>query len=414
MIDPCCLDAKPLLTLEAALDKIHATLRPIHGSETIALQDALGRVLDVPVYSPINLPQDRNSAMDGYAFCSKDSVSGQGFTLTLAGTAWAGRPFQKPLQAGQCVRIFTGAVVPPLADSVVIQEQVHADGAVINFPVTTQSYQNIREVGEDVSTGSLLCPSPKKLTVFDLGLLASVGINELTVKRPLKITLFSTGDELIQIDQTLAAGKIYDSNRYLLRGLLTDAGYRVFDGGILADNKQQMQAALLQAAETADVIITTGGASVGEADYIEEILARCGEVTLWKIAVKPGKPLAFGQLGGCCFFGLPGNPVAVVVTFQQIVAPALRQLSGAPAVKPLRLTATCTTPLKKSPGRQEFQRGVLIKNDSNEFFVASAGRQGSHILSSMSQSNCFIILPTECQGVQTGETVTVEPFTLFI
>ena len=290
-----------------------------------------------------------------------------------------------------------------------MQEQVRADGQTIHFPANATSRQYIREVGEDIKQGDLLCAQPKKLNAIDLGLLASAGIYELTVKRPVKIAFFSTGDELTALGQPLQSGKIYDSNRYTLSGLLADASHRVTDMGVIADNKQLLEDSFMEAAKNHDVIITTGGASVGEADYVKEILERCGEVNFWKIASKPGKPLAFGKIGSCYFFGLPGNPVSVIVTYQQIVAPALKQLSGAPDAKPLRLTATCTTALKKAPGRQEFQRGILTQDDNGEFFVASSGRQGANILSSISRANCYIVLPTECKGVQAGDKVSVEP-----
>ncbi len=236
----------------------------------------------------------------------------------------------------------------------------------------------------------------------------------MTVKRQLKIAYFSTGDELTALGEPLEPGKIYDSNRMMLGGLLADPSYCVVDLGVIPDNKQLLEHSFIEASKNVDVIITTGGASVGEADYVKEILQSCGEVNFWKIAIKPGKPLAFGKIGSCYFFGLPGNPVAVVVTFQQIVAPALRQLSGAPSSKSLRFAATCTTALRKSPGRQEYQRGILSQDEHGEFFVASAGRQGSNILSSMSQSDCYIVLPKECNGVQAGDKVTVEPFSLLI
>lgn len=414
MIDTCSLEPKPLLSIDDALDRIKAAVQPVSGTEKLTLENALGRVLAEPVYSPINIPHDRNSAMDGYAFASRDMADGQAFTLSLVGTSWAGRPFLGGLQAGQCVRIFTGAVVPKEADSVVMQEQVQVQQQSIHFPADTRALQNIREIGEDVKQGACLIESPKKLTAVDLGLLASAGISEVTVKRRLKIAYLSTGDELIALGQPLEPGKIYDSNRAMLGGLLADPGYSVADLGVIPDNKQLLEQRFIKAAKNHDVIITTGGASVGEADYVKEILQSCGEVNFWKMAIKPGKPLAFGKIGECHFFGLPGNPVAVVVTFQQIVAPALRQLAGVPSARPLRLTATCTTTLKKAPGRQEFQRGILSQDEHGEFFVASAGRQGSNILSSMSQSGCYIILPKECGGVKAGDKVTVEPFALQI
>ena len=414
MIDACSQESRPLLSIDEALDRIKAAVHPVSDIEKMSLKNALGRVLAESVYSPINIPHDRNAAMDGYAFASRDIADGQAFTLTLAGISWAGRPFQGELQPGQCVRIFTGAVVPEQADSVIMQEHVQIQGQTIHFPADIRAQQNIRKIGEDVKQGECLIAQPKKLTAVDLGLLVSAGIDEVTVKRQLKIAHFSTGDELTALGRPLESGKIYDSNRTMLGGLLTDPGYSVVDLGIIPDNKQLLENSFIEASKNYDVIITTGGASVGEADYVKEILQSCGEVNFWKIAIKPGKPLAFGKIGQCYFFGLPGNPVAVVVTFHQIVAPALRQLSGAPSSKPLRFTATCISALKKSPGRQEYQRGILSQDENGEFFVASVGRQGSHILSSMSQSGGYIVLPEECKGVQVGDKVTVEPFSLFM
>jgi len=408
MIDLCCQESKPLLSIDIALERIKAAIHTVAESEKVALKNALGRVLSESVYSPINIPYDRNAAMDGYAFSSQDINPEQPFSLDLVGTSWAGRPFEGLLQSGQCTRIFTGAVLPKQADSVVMQELVQATGQTIRFPANIRLRQNIKEVGEDIKQGSLLCTHPKKLNAIDLGLMASAGITELAVKRQVKIAFFSTGDELTALGQPLASGKIYDSNRYLLHGLLTDACYSVTDMGVISDNEQMLEDSFITASKNHDVIITTGGASVGEADYVKEILDRCGEVNFWKIAIKPGKPLAFGKIGSCCFFGLPGNPVAVIVTFQFIVAPALKQMSGSPDSKRLQLTATCTTALKKSPGRQEYQRGILSQDQNGDFFVASSGKQGSNILSSMSRANCYMVLPAECTGVKAGDKVKVE------
>lgn len=414
MIDACSLESKPLLTVNEALQRISAAIKPIEDSEPVDLKNAVGRVLSESVYSPINIPHDRNAAMDGYAFSSHECIAGHEFTLELAGVSWAGRPFAEQLQSGQCVRIFTGAVVPKQADSVIMQEQVSVDEQTVRFPANAAIRKNIREIGEDVKAGALLCDQPKKLTLSDIGLFASAGVDKVTVRRRLKIVFFSTGDELTPLGQALDSGKIYDSNRYLLNGLLLDVAYQVVDGGVIADDREALEEALVQAANNFDVIITTGGASVGEADYVKEILERCGEVNFWKIAMKPGKPLAFGKIGRSYFFGLPGNPVAVVTTFQQLVAFALKRLSGAPEAKPLRFTATCTSALKKAPGRQEFQRGIVTQNENGEFYVASSGSQGSHILSSLSRSNCYIILPSDCAGIQAGDKVVIEPFSVFI
>jgi molybdopterin molybdotransferase len=414
MIDACSRESRPLLSIEEALDRIRITVSPVNGTEQLTLQNALGRVLAESIYSPINIPHDRNAAMDGYAFDSRDIIDGHVFSLEMAGVSWAGRSFQGGLQLGQCVRIFTGAVVPEQADSVVMQENVRVEGDLIHFPADTRPFQNIRQIGEDVNEGGCLIAEPKKLTAVDLGLLATAGITQVTVKRQIKIAHFSTGDELTSEGQSLESGQIYDSNRTLLGGLLTDPAHIVVDFGVIPDNRKLLEEGFIAAAKNADVIITTGGASVGEADYVKEILGRCGIVDFWKIAIKPGKPLAFGKIDSCYFFGLPGNPVAVVVTFQQIVAPALRQISGMPYAKPLRFKATCTAVFKKNPGRQEYLRGILSQDEQGEFFVNTAGRQGSNILSSMSQSNCYIVLPKDCNGVQVGDTVTVEPFSLLV
>ena len=414
MIDPCSRESGAVLSIDGALNHIKAAIHPVNDTEKSALKNALGRVLAEPVYSPINIPHDRNAAMDGYAFAGRDNVHGQAFTLNLVGTSWAGRPFHEPLQPGQCIRIFTGAVVPEQADSVIMQEHVQVREQIVHFPADTLTLQNIREIGEDVKQGGCLIAQPKKLTAVDLGLLASAGIGQVTVKRRLKIAYFSTGDELTVLGQPLESGKIYDSNRILLGGLLADPCYDIVDLGVIPDNKQMLEDSFIEASSCYDVIITTGGASVGEADYVKEILHNCGEVNFWKIAIKPGKPLAFGKIDGCYFFGLPGNPVAVVVTFQQIVATALRQLSGVLQAKPLRFIATSTSMLKKSPGRQEYQRGILSQDEHGGFSVASAGRQGSNILSAMSRSNCYIILPKDGGSIEAGDQVIVEPFSVFM
>ncbi|NOU43596.1 MAG: molybdopterin molybdotransferase MoeA [Methyloglobulus sp.] len=414
MIDPCSLEAKPLLSLDDALTGIRTAIKAVAGEERVALKKALGRVLSEAVYSPINLPTSRNSAMDGYALSSIDINPKQPFVLRASGISWAGKPFQGELQAGQCIRIFTGALLSAPTDTVVIQEQVKVDGDHIVFPATVVAGENVREAGEDIAKCGLLIKQHKKLTAADLGLLASAGIVDVLVKPKINIAFFSTGDELIGGGQPLEPGKIYDSNRYMLAGLLADPCYNAVDMGVIADDRQLLEDTIKQAAKHNDVIITTGGASVGDADYIKDILAQCGEVKFWKIAIKPGKPLAFGNIGPCYFFGLPGNPVSAMVTFQQIVAPALIQLSGAAANKPLRLMATCTTALKKSRGRQDFQRGILTQDTDGNFFVESTGHQGSHILSSMSRSNCYIILPAEANGVSAGDKVWVEPFSVFI
>jgi molybdopterin molybdotransferase len=411
-------EKKPLLSIEEAQQRIDDAIFPLTENERVPLKQAFGRVLAETVFAPIDLPSARNAAMDGYAFSSENFTT----TLTNVGTSWAGKPFEIPpfeggqggerregfaLKVGECVRIFTGAVLPENADSVVMQEHVTVNGSEITFPADVKLKKNVREIGEDVRVGDVLCFTNKILTAVDLGLLAAVGTENVSIIRQLKIVYFSTGDELVPLGTSLKQGKIYDSNRYILHGLLQNSCHQVTDGGVIVDDKDELKRTLMKAASEFDVIITTGGASVGEADFVKEVLEECGQVNFWKIAMKPGKPLAFGKIGVCYFFGLPGNPVAVTTTFDVIVKPALTRLSGANVKKPWQLTAICTTLLKKSRGRQEYQRGILQQTETGEFQVASTGNQGSHILSSASLANCYIILTAECTGVQIGETVTV-------
>jgi molybdopterin molybdotransferase len=414
MIDYCNIDTNGLLSIEQALQLIKESVSPFSGDERAVLKQALGRVLSQPVNSPINIPPERNSAMDGYAFCSSEIQKNQPFTLSVAGTSWAGRPYLEKIGKTECVRIYTGAVIPDNADSVIMQEQIEIDNKKIVFPATTVSGQNIREAGGDIKQNAELLPANKKLSAIDIGLLASAGIYDVLVKRKLNIAFFSTGDELCAIGQSLKPGGIFDSNRYALSGLLKDDSFNISDLGVIPDDKQRIKSTLLTAAKTHDVIITTGGASVGDADYIKEVLDECGKVGFWKIAIKPGKPLAFGKINSCHFFGLPGNPVSVIATFQKIVAPALRQLSGMQKKKTLSLSATCLSDLKKQKGRQEYQRGILAQNEFGELSVKSAGQQGSNIMTAMSKANCYIVLPVDSEGVFAGQKVMVEPFDILV
>jgi len=411
MTDPC--RSNTLISLEQALENINIELSIINDNETISLPNALGRVLSRDCIAPFNLPAFPNSAMDGYAFNSHD-IKSSPFNLTQIGTSWAGHPFIGTITTGQCVRIFTGAVIPDGADSVIMQEQVTQSGTVIHFPAHTAAKQNIRNIGEDVQQQTCLLNAPKQLTAIDLGLLASAGLYEIQVKRKIRIAFFSTGDELQPIGTPLAAGQIYDSNRYTLAALLQNPCHLVTDLGVLPDNKIQIQHCLVTAAKSHDIIISTGGASVGDADYIKEILDEIGTINFWKLAIKPGKPLAFGRINNSYFFGLPGNPISVLATFQQIVNPALRQLIGLHNNTPIRLKATCQSLLFKQTGRKEFQRGILSKTPSGDYQVISSGQQGSNILSSSSRANCYIILDRNQENISIGEQVVVEPFSLYL
>ncbi len=399
-----------LLPLDDALDRIKAAVPTIRGEEQVVLNTALGRILAETVRSPIDVPAYTNSAMDGYAVRSDDLPSEGTVALRVTGTSSAGHPFAGEVRKGETVRIMTGAVLPQGADTVVMQEQVERDGDLAHIGTGHRPGQHVRHAGEDLARGQTVLEPGRRLTPADLGSLASLGVGEIRVKRRLRVAFFSTGDELRSPGEPLGEGEIYDSNRYMLHALLTRLGVDLIDMGVIRDQREAIEQAFHDAAAIADTVITSGGASVGEADYVSETLARLGQVDFWKIAIKPGKPLAFGKVNDALFFGLPGNPVSAAVTFYQIVQPALLQQMGATGITPLRLHATCTTDLKKRPGRTEFQRGILQQDEQGQLTVASSGHQGSHILSSMSRANCFIVLPADNAGVRAGELVEVQPF----
>jgi molybdopterin molybdotransferase len=406
--DPCAVPAAQRLTLERALELMLAALGPVDGAERVPLKQAHGRILAETIHTPLDLPPFDNSAMDGYALRVADLAGG--VPLRVIGTSWAGRPFAGTLAAGECVRIFTGALVPDSADAVVAQEDASLNGDRMHITIPIRAGKNIRRQGEELRVGDELIATGKRLAPADIGLLASVGLAEIPVRRRLRVALASTGDELRPVGEPLGLGEIHDSNRYVLHALLAGLGVEALDFGSLPDEPTALERALLSMAGQADAILTTGGASVGEADFVVEVLRAIGRVEFWKVAVKPGKPFAFGQIGAAWLFGLPGNPAAAMITFRQLVRPALLKLMGTTPAAPLRLPAVCANPLKKSPGRLEFQRGVFGRHPDGGLTVSGLAGQGSHLLSSMSRANCFIVLPLECAGVEPGDTVEIEPF----
>lgn len=397
------------MPVEQARQLIQQFLTALTDQESVNLRNALQRTLAADVLSPMNVPPHDYSAMDGYALRSSD-LKAAPCKLKMIGSAYAGRPFSGRVSAGECVRIMTGSLIPDGCDSVVMQEKVKVDGATIAIADTCRRGENIRHTGEDIAQGATVLTRGHVIRPAEMGLLASLGFSEIRVYRKLKVALFSTGDELRQPGSPLAAGQIYDSNRYTLLGMLGELGAEAIDMGSIRDDKETLKAAFLHAAGQADVIITSGGVSVGEADYIKQLLQEIGEVVFWKIAMKPGRPLAYGKIGSCHFFGLPGNPVAVMVTFQQFVRDALRVLMGQQIKPALELQAVCTHPIRKIPGRTEFQRGILSQDENNRWVVRTTGEQGSGILSSMSKANCFIVLPVSQGNVEAGNAVRVQPF----
>ncbi len=402
-------DAQSLPVSEAR-SRILDSLTAIHGHEQVALRSALGRILASDIHSPVDVPQGTNTAMDGYALAGSDLPASGTRELKIAGTAWAGRPYPETLRPGECVRIFTGAILPAGADTVVIQERAERHDDTLVIDGSTRSGDNVRAAGEDIPYGAQVLVAGTRLQPAELGLLASLGLGEVGVCRRLRVAFFSTGDELRSIGETLEPGMIYDSNRYTLYGMLERLGCEIIDMGVVRDTLEATHVAFREATACADVLITSGGVSVGEADYVKSTLEELGEVGFWKVAMKPGRPLAFGRIGNCVFFGLPGNPVSVMVTFYQFVQPALRRLMGENITAPITVRARCQSKLKKRPGRFEFQRGILSQGQNGELIVHKTGAQGSGILTSMAHANCFIMLPVEATTVEPDDEVDVQPF----
>jgi molybdopterin molybdotransferase len=385
---------------------IQQFLVPIQGATRVPVRDALGRVLAEDIVSPVNVPAHRNSAMDGWAMRFADLQSGA--PLTEIGASFAGKPFAGTVGTNECVRIFTGGVVPVECDTVVMQERATANGKSVTFAPQQRQGQNVREAGEDLMAGAVALAKGRIVRAAELGLIASLGIGEVTVRRKLRVVFFSTGDELKSVGSTLKEGEIYDSNRYTLFGMLTRLNCEVIDMGVVVDDPIPLEKAFRDASAIGDVVITSGGVSVGEADFVKQLMQRLGEVVFWKIAMKPGRPLAYGKIGGAHFFGLPGNPVSVMVTFYQFVRDALLTLQGVEPVPPQPLMkAVCTSPIKKAPGRTEFQRGMLYL-DEGTWKVRTTGEQGSGILKSMSDANCFIMLHDHIGNVEAGAMVDVQ------
>ena len=398
-----CIDGydPDALHVDKARAAVLACIAPLTETQTVPIREALGRILAQDIVPTIDVPSHDNSAMDGYAVRFSD-LDGP---LKEIGAALAGKPFTGKVGAGACVRVMTGAVMPAGTDTVVIQEIVKKDGGRIVVPPGQKKAQNVRYAGEDLRKGKAILGNGKLLRPAELGLIASLGIGEVKVKRKLRVALFATGDELASIGTPLKEGEVYDSNRYTVHGMLSRLGVEIVDMGVVRDDPAALEKAFVLASKQ-DAIITTGGVSVGEADFIKQMMAKLGEVLFWKIAMRPGRPMAFGRINDAYLFGLPGNPVAVMVTFYAFVRDALLHLAGRSDEALPLLKATAAENLRKVPGRTEFQRGILSR-DGN---VRTTGQQGSGVLRSMSEANCFIVLEHERGSVKAGEAVSVYLF----
>lgn len=401
-------NSPPPFTVSQALEKILLDCHPVQGTENLPIGDSLDRVLASTIIARLNVPPSRNSAMDGFAVRATDAQPGN--RLQRIGTAAAGKPWSGELSPGQCIRILTGALAPESADAVLMQEDVELDGDFIVPKRSAQRGDHIRNQGEDTRIGEEILHPGRRITAPDIALLASQGIPDITVYRRVRVGFFSTGDELVPIDQEPGPGQIHDSNRYALRALLQRFPVEVIDFGVVEDREEKVRETLNQAAASTDIVITTGGVSVGDADYVARLLHNEGTVGFWKISMKPGRPLAFGKFGKSLFLGLPGNPVSTMATFSLFARPALLKLAGTHAKDPWILSAQVTENLKKTPGRTDYQRGILTRDPEGHWKVCSTGGQGSHQLRSMSLANAYIVLPLEQGNVDAGEWVDVIPF----
>ena len=399
-----CCDAGAM-SVQEALNTMLAQITPVSECVTVSLANSQGHILAEDVLSPLNMPPFDNSAMDGYAFRFADWQDGK--VMPVAGTALAGQPFSGDIPAGACLRIMTGAQVPAGLDTVIMQEHTAQTSEGVLFTQPPKAKANIRYLGEEIRTGDVVLKAGSRLHARALPLLATLGLPEVKVRRRLKIAIFSTGDELKLPGTPLQAGEIYDSNRYGIAAMLNRMGIECLNLGIIPDDPAQLRDTFMLAAQSADAIITSGGVSVGEADYTKDLLLELGEVGFWSVAMKPGKPFAYGKFREKYFFGLPGNPVSAFVTFYQLVQPALRKLAGEISAAPLRIPVIAEHNFRSAKNRVDFQRGLISVNADGLITVRSTGAQGSGMFTSLCAANCFVIVEKD---VPAGSSVTIELF----
>ncbi|HCH3991347.1 TPA: bifunctional molybdopterin-guanine dinucleotide biosynthesis adaptor protein MobB/molybdopterin molybdotransferase MoeA [Vibrio parahaemolyticus] len=404
----CCDTLSPaFLSVVQGQEKVLSLVNTVSEIEACKIENAYGRVLAEDIISPVNVPQYTNSAMDGYAIRS-DDVDRDSYQVVAE--VMAGHAYDQPLEVGQAVKIMTGAPTPFNGDTVVMREQASLEGDKVTFDgANIKAGQNVRQAGEDLAIGSDVFTAGTRLASPEMGMIASLGFGEANVFRKLKVAVFSTGDEVQAPGTEQKANSIYDSNRFTIMGMLEKLGCEILDFGILEDNEQLMIEALENASAQADVVMTSGGVSVGDADYIKLALDKLGQIDFWRINMRPGRPLAFGQINNKPFFGLPGNPVAVMVSFINFVEPALRKMQGEQGWKPLKVNAIATENLRSRQGRTEFSRGIYELDDTGRLTVRTTGKQGSGILRSMSEANCLIEISPAIDTVKAGESVTIIP-----
>ncbi|NVK25452.1 MAG: molybdopterin molybdotransferase MoeA [Gammaproteobacteria bacterium] len=411
-----CFTAPNLMPFQQALNTLFEEVSPITETEEVAIESSDQRIIAEAVLSPLNVPAHDNSAMDGYALCDHALLSGDTgkSQFKLVGISMAGAPFHGRLNDGECVRIMTGAAVPEGTSTVIMQENVkqieNNIGASITLSQPAKANSNIRKAGEDIQQGQVVFEPGHQIKAADIGLLASLGKPTITAFRKLKVAVLSTGDELKLPGEALQQGDIFESNSQVISAMLQRAGFEVINLGIIPDDKQAIEDAFVKADLEADAVVSSGGVSVGEADHTKTVLQQLGDIAFWKVAIKPGKPFAFGKLTNSVFFGLPGNPVSAAVTLHQLAIPAMQVMSGATHKPPQLLTAITTDKIKKRPGRMDFQRGITSVTETGQLQVTPLSSQGSGILSSISKANCYIVLAQEDDSFSAGEAVQVQLF----
>lgn len=406
-----CSDINPagMLSVAQGREKILEQIKPLNNSESVNLHQALGQIVAHDILSPVNVPQHTNSAMDGYAISGGDI---ERESYHVVGQVLAGHSYDKSLQHGEAVRIMTGAPVPQGADTVIMREQATQKGDTVTFDKSMgkiNAGQNVRQAGEDLALGQIAVAAGTTITTPELGMVASLGIDKIVINKPIRVAIFSTGDEVQQPGEAQKQNCIYDSNRYTLYALLTHLGCEVVDLGIIDDNEASLEKTLTQASTQADLILSSGGVSVGDADYIKAVLDKLGKINFWRINMRPGRPLAFGTIGNVPFFGLPGNPVAVMVAFLQFVEPAIRKQQGTINWQPKTHQAIAIEKLRSRSGRTEYTRGISSFDANGRLVVKSTGSQGSGILRSMSEANCLIEIAPEQVNAEIGDKVTIIP-----
>ena len=407
-----CCSAPGLKPFKHALEDILNSITAVTDTENLQLEESLDRILAEDIKSTQILPPWNCSAMDGYALSLASSLLKE--PLRLVGSSFAGHPYQGVVAEGECIRIMTGAVLPEDCDLVVMQENVTDNDInkvhLISLHSPSEQWQHVRKAGSEVQIGITLIGKGQQINPRNIGVIASLGIKNLSVYKRLTIAIFSTGDELVPPGGVLQAGQIFDSNRIAVISVCKRLGYEIIDFGLIEDDYEKIKAVMLKASKLSDVLLTSGGVSVGDADFVKPIVEEIGRIDLWKVAIKPGKPIAVGSINDCLFFGLPGNPVSAMVTLNLLVQPAMQKLSGRDIISPVTISATSDSELKKRPGRRDYQRGFSYKDNSGQWRVKTTGLQGSAKLTSMADANCYIVLNEDSSGTSIGDSVDIQLF----